>query len=251
MRRTGPTSALGPISAMSLAFAGALAGLGSVAAPSPAEAQSRASRDVTRWQAYADPGAVVAAEIGFNQLAQAQGQWTAFRETAAREAVMFVPQRIQAHDWLKGRANPAVSKRWQPHEVWMSCDGSYAVTRSAWQDAERAGFLITVWQRQRRQDQRRQAGYKWVLSLEQALDTPATPPEMIVGTVAECLEPAARIDRDARIVPLTDPTSAKANDESLRWVADIDENGAGTFTVELRKRRDYEQVLRAEIAPSD
>ena len=40
----------------------------------------------------ANPSAVISAEIAFNRLAQEKGQWTSFRQTAANDAVMFVPQ---------------------------------------------------------------------------------------------------------------------------------------------------------------
>ena len=36
----------------------------------------------------ANPSGFIAAEIAFSRLAQEKGQWTAFRETAAPEAVM-------------------------------------------------------------------------------------------------------------------------------------------------------------------
>ncbi|HEV7233740.1 MAG TPA: hypothetical protein VGN36_05800, partial [Sphingorhabdus sp.] len=76
----------------------------------------------------ANPSAVIAAEIAFNRLAQEKGQWTAFRETAAKEALMFLPQPTLVQDWLKGRADPPVSVKWQPHKAFMSCDGKTGVT---------------------------------------------------------------------------------------------------------------------------
>ncbi|HSG34870.1 MAG TPA: hypothetical protein VLA37_10070, partial [Sphingomonadaceae bacterium] len=39
----------------------------------------------------AQPGQVVATELGFAAMARDQGQWTAFAEYAADDAVMFVP----------------------------------------------------------------------------------------------------------------------------------------------------------------
>src|SRR3546814_5917844 len=62
----------------------------------------------------ANPSAFIAAELAFARLAQDKGQWTAFRETAAADAVMFMPQRVLARDWLKGRADPAQAVTWQP-----------------------------------------------------------------------------------------------------------------------------------------
>src|SRR3546814_3903299 len=51
----------------------------------------------------ANPSAFIAAEIRFAQRAQEEGQWTAFRETAHPDAVMFVPERVKAPDWLKSQ----------------------------------------------------------------------------------------------------------------------------------------------------
>src|SRR3546814_14659984 len=55
----------------------------------------------------ANPSAFIAAEIRFAQRAQEEGQWTAFRETAHPDAVMFVPERVKAQDWLKSQKDPA------------------------------------------------------------------------------------------------------------------------------------------------
>ncbi|MGN6692381.1 MAG: hypothetical protein ACTHJU_15705, partial [Sphingopyxis sp.] len=62
----------------------------------------------------ANPSGFIAAEIAFARLAQDKGQWTAFRETAAPDAVMFVPQRVRAQDWLKSKKDPAEAVKWQP-----------------------------------------------------------------------------------------------------------------------------------------
>ncbi|MGB5077732.1 MAG: hypothetical protein WBO17_09655, partial [Sphingorhabdus sp.] len=95
----------------------------------------------------ANPSAVISAEIAFNRLAQEKGQWTAFRETAAKDAVMFVPQPITARDWLKGKADPDQSVKWQPHKAFMSSDGKTGVTTGAWKGpGETNGYFTTVWQ---------------------------------------------------------------------------------------------------------
>ncbi|MGZ3199005.1 MAG: hypothetical protein ACXWI5_04185, partial [Croceibacterium sp.] len=55
----------------------------------------------------ANPSAVIATELAYSRAAQEKGQWTAFRDYAADDAIMFDPQTVKAKDWLKGRANPA------------------------------------------------------------------------------------------------------------------------------------------------
>lgn len=93
-----------------------------------------------------NPSAIVAAELAFNRLAREKGQWTAFRETAAPEAVMFVPQKVLAKEWLKKRADPPKSVAWQPQKIWVSCDGRTAASTGAWQRPDGSqGYFTTIW----------------------------------------------------------------------------------------------------------
>ena len=155
----------------------ALLGLAAVSlALTPALAREREVR-----RGYANPSAVIAAEIAFNKLAQEKGQWTAFRATATKDAVMFEPQMVLAEQFLKGKADPAKSVTWQPHQVWTSCDGSLAVTRGAWQgEGGVSGWFTTVWQLQK------DGKYKWIADQGEPLPMPLDPPDMIVAKVADC-----------------------------------------------------------------
>ena len=126
-------------------------------------------------------GKVVATEIAFARAAQEDGQWTAFRAFAASDATMFVPQAVDAQEWLKKQADPAQAVKWQPHEVWSSCDGSLAVTKGAWQRPDGShGYFTTAWQRQ--QD----GEYKWVMDQGEPLATPLVAPEFVRSEVADC-----------------------------------------------------------------
>ena len=62
----------------------------------------------------ANPSKVVAAELELARAAQEDGQWSAFRDFSAGDAVLFVPEPVAARDWLQGRADPAAALRWQP-----------------------------------------------------------------------------------------------------------------------------------------
>lgn len=200
----------------------------------------------------ANPGGVIAAEIGFAALAQEKGQWTAFRTTAAKGAKMFTPQPVLVAEFLKGRQDPPVAVKWQPHMVWSSCDGSIAVTRGAWQRPEITGYFITVWQRQK------DGQYKWVLDQGDALAQPLAEPDAIDGTVADCPAPGHRGDhkdglRDAKGNPVigpqafADPLSAVANDGSLAWDTTVDTDGARDFTLRLRKDGAMRDVLHVAV----
>jgi len=160
----------------------ALAGLLVIVAGAGVVFGSMAREDRRRGEMnFASPAEIVGAEVAFQQLAQRKGQWTAFRETAAPDAVLFVPQPVLARDWLKRQANPAQTVAWQPHQVWLSCDGSLAVTYGAWQRPDRSvGWFTTVWQRQKKGD------YKWVMDQGDTLSAPLEAPEMIGASVAMC-----------------------------------------------------------------
>ncbi len=214
----------------------------------------------------ADPSAVIAAELAFSQLAQTKGQWTAFLDTAAPEAEMFAPQRVKAAEWLKGRVNPPVPVKWQPHAVWSSCDGSYAVTRGAWERPGSAGSFATVWQRQGN------GGYKWLLDMSLANEQVPGPPEMIAASVAECpkgatakgLVEAAFAQRAgeaaARYATDASKTAAKgssgpdfhhgrSDDMTLFWESNAGETGARRFTVQIWDGRQFNLAIDTGVTP--
>ena len=186
----------------------------------------------------ANPTAVIAAELAFAQLAQTKGQWTAFRETATADAVMFVPQRVNVQGWLKGKADPAVSVKWQPHQVWSSCDGSYAVTRGAWQQPNSVGYFTTVWQRQKNGD------YKWVLDQGDAMAMPLDPPEMIAAKVADCkgLPPIAQAT-----TAQPDRRAGLSDDRTLSWTVQVDRQCGRTYRLLLWDGTKMAEVMSGSV----
>lgn len=183
----------------------------------------------------ANPSAVIAAELAFARLAQEKGQWAAFRATAAKGAEMFVPQRVRAADWLKGRAEPAQAVKWQPHAVWSSCDGSYAVTRGGWTSGKGAGFFNTVWKRQE------DGGYKWVLDMGDDAQAQSTPPEMIAAKVATCMKPGTMAIEQSD--PETGIFTGWSNDKTLIWTAQVQPDGKHRFIVQTWNGQDMDTVL--------
>ncbi len=193
---------------------------------SPALAAKEAPRG------YANPSAVVAAEIAFAKLAQEKGQWTAFRSTATKDAVMYVPQIVAAQGWLKGKADPARSVTWQPHQVWSSCDGSLAVTRGAWQgENATTGYFTTVWQRQK------DGKYKWVSDMGEPLPMALDAPEMIMAKVADCPpgyrgKPPKQV---AKVPAQVDPAQRGGTslDGTLTWATTVAPDLSRRFTVTI------------------
>ena len=178
----------------------------------------------------ANPSAVIAAEFAFARLAQDKGQWTAFRATAANDAVMFAPRMVRARDWLKGRADPPVAVKWQPHQVWSSCDGSLAITQGAWQRPNNTvGYFTTVWQRQR------DGGYKWVFDHADVLASPLNAPEMISAKVATCPPRRPRSSARPEASAPFDPAArdGRSDDGTLTWTVTAEPDGAHNFSAEL------------------
>lgn len=206
------------------------------------------SRERDERRGYANPSAVIAAEIAFAKLAQEKGQWTAFRATAMPDAVMFVPQMVLAQQWLKGKADPARAVSWQPHQVWSSCDGSLAVTRGAWQGEKGAsGYFTTVWQRQK------DGKYKWVADQGEALPMPLDAPEMIVAKVADC-PPGYRGKpvKRPKLPPVPfDPAHrlGKSDDGTLTWDVAVAPSGARRFVVTLLSSGQPATVQDLQVEP--
>jgi len=207
-----------------------------------------------REEFRANPSAVIAAELAFARLAQEKGQWTAFLETSTGEAVMFVPQPVNAHQWLKGRADPPQAVRWQPHQVWSSCDGTLAATKGAWQRPDgTVGYFTTVWERQR------DGEYEWVLDQGDVLAEPLEAPELIDGKVAPCVRPEAPADRPERyrfrpaaIRPMTCEGETcrgggASADGTLSYNYEVTAQGR-QLTVQMREDGAMLEVLRSDVS---
>lgn len=193
----------------------------------------------------ANPSAVIAAEVAFNRLAQNKGQWTAFRETAAPGAVMFVPQRVLATNWLKDRPDPQATVRWRARAVWSSCDGELAVTHGDWQRPGATGVYATLWQRQA------DGSYKWALDMSLASERPVTDSDTIAATVADCKGAPLTVSPDIAILPDTDTRVALSSDGSLRWTSVTTMAGARRFALVLRKNGQPVEVLNLSAPPGN
>lgn len=226
---------------------------------SGALAQDRLPGPQGQRRAYADPSAVIAAELAFARLAHEKGQWSAFAATAASDAVMFTPRMVLAQDWLRGRPNPAVAVKWQPHAVSSSCDGSLVVSQGAWQGPKVTGYFTTIWRRQKN------GSYKWVYDGGDSLKEPLPAPEMISGRIADCPprtrgaaransppEPA-RKGRPAGPPPF-DPArrSGRSDDGTLTWEVTVDPSGARNLSIEWRQDGALQPLTIEEVAaPGD
>ena len=182
----------------------------------------------------ANPSAIVQAELAFARLAQEEGQWTAFRETATDDAIMFTPDLVNAQQWLKGKADPPQAVTWQPHHIYMSCDGSIAVSTGAWQNAKGdSGRFTTIWQQQDFGQRRpnKKTEWKWVFDDGDALDSPLAEPDYVETDVASC---KAKIPSESVQTGLTDRSMTAASpDRSLVWRAAVQDDRSRIVYVDL------------------
>lgn len=97
------------------------------------------------------PQTALDAERAFSRDAQRRGQWTATREYADQDAVIFTPRATWAREFLKGRQDPKAAMRWSPNATYVSCDGRMAVNTGPWQSAVegQGGFFTTVWEQEK------------------------------------------------------------------------------------------------------
>lgn len=102
--------------------------------------------------------AIIAAERDFARRAQTEGQWKAFRATAAPDALMFVPDVQLASKALANAKEPAIPVMWWPATVAASCDGTMGLSTGPWVRAGSGGFgtFTTVWKTTAQ-------GYRWRL----------------------------------------------------------------------------------------
>ena len=188
----------------------------------------------------ANPSAFIAAEIGFSRLAQEKGQWTAFRETAAPDAVMFVPQRVNARNWLKSQKNPAEAVKWQPHAVYTSCDGNVGVTTGAWQKGPANGYFTTVWLRDPKKGK-----LSWTLDHGDTLATPREAPDFIASKQAVCgSRPAVPIAAGGEG---EDMAVGLSPDQSLSWTSTVRPDKSRRITIRLWDGKEMATVIDDQV----
>ncbi|MFT4025734.1 MAG: hypothetical protein QM676_02860 [Novosphingobium sp.] len=176
-------------------------------------------------QSYADPSAVIAADLALSRIAREKGQWQALRKAAAPGAVLIAPRAVDAATWLKRQPEPVTPQRWEPRTVWMSCDGGYAVSHGVWTRGGSSGEYVAVWERQDKGD------WKWLLREEGPAHETGEKPDMIAGKVAECYG-LTRRSRPPEDAPPLVPANGASYDRSLRWSVAVAADCSRTITVQ-------------------
>src|SRR5690606_20547084 len=155
------------------------------------------------------------------------------------DAVMFVPGPVGAQDWLRRQTDPAEAVRWQPYQVWSSCDGSFVVsTGGATYPGGAQSNFMTVWQKQDDGD------YRWVL--DQSLPHAERPfaADTIGADVADC--PANRPTGRIEARRGENWRSGASNDRTLEWTTQLAADCSRVVTVRIVQRGQLDEVLRVD-----
>lgn len=229
-----------------------------LAAPALAQpAQDAAQRP---QRAYANPSALIAADIALARLAREKGQWAALRETADDAAELLDGKRVLVKPALKDRKDSGAAMKWAPHSAWISCDGTAGLTWGGWQGtATQTGEYVTVWQRQFKG----KTDWKWLLDNRQPLATPLRDVDWAQGKVADCpartrmpegtiAQPGSKRERkeNSKLPPLrslagaipsadapagSDSKDGQSRDGSLAWRSVVMPDGATRLTAWMWK----------------
>ena len=192
----------------------------------------------------ADPSKVIAAELAFARMAREKGTWTAFRATSTDDALWPAPALTNVRQDLDDVPDPAEPIVWGPDAVWVSCDGSFALsTGPATQPNGRRSRFATIWQRQRNDE------YRWVLDQGFDLEADYDQPEMIGARVADCA-PGRDQRRTRRFEVQRGGAwgSGRSNDGTLEWATAIAPDCSRTLVVRMSQGGAMSEVFRRQSA---
>lgn len=191
--------------------------------------------------ASASPMTAVDAERAFAADAQKIGQWAAFRKWSAEDALMFLPQRSNAHAFLKDRKEPPVAVFWWPGRSYLSCDGGHAVNTGPWvrDGGKSVGYFTTVWKRQP------DGGWKWIYDAGDELKVRGEGGDISPVTASCAARPGAP-DRPA--APAQSATGGGTSaDGTLAWHWAVTPDGARRFQARLWTDRGWTIVVDDQV----
>ncbi len=190
----------------------------------------------------ANPSAVIAAELAFAREAREEGTWTAFRKYSTDDALWPAPALSNVRQDLADTPDPAEAIVWGPDAVWVSCDGSFALsTGPATYPTGRRSRFATIWQRQRNGE------YRWVLDQGFDLEEGYAAAEMIGARVADCPEsrPRQRVGRfEVRRGEAWG--SGRSNDGTLEWTTALAADCSRTFSVRIVQGGTMSEIFRRQ-----
>jgi hypothetical protein len=187
--------------------------------------------------------AAIEAERAFALDARRIGQWSAFRTWSTDDAVMFVPQPINAHEFLKDRKDPEQAIDWWPTASWMACDGSLAVNTGGWQRSDgTTGYFSTIWQRQP------DGSWKWIVDSGDRTTTTRRRPRKVRPVVPNCHWNTFKNTLDFEDAGVKPQANGDANDGSIYWHWTVGADWSRHFVVGIRKGHGFKTVIDDRIA---
>lgn len=193
-----------------------------------------------------NPTVVLALDIAQSRNAQERGAWQALADTAAQNAILFTPAPVNAKEWIEGRKSASdEGAKWQPHRVYLSCDGKTGVTTGAFQQLEgtKTGFYTTVWQYL--ENSRGDGEWRWLLRHGAPLDEPRVEPEMLQTRSASCKgEPTASVVAPVENVQMMQGFS---RDQSLSWTWQYRPDRSRYLAVNIWNGSGWEKVFADSV----
>ena len=194
----------------------------------------------------------VDAERAFAADAKKIGQWTAFKKYADESAVMFNPQAVWAHEFLRPLKDPPKALTWGPADSWVSCDGRTAINRGPWSSpsGKAYGYFTTVWLREGK-------GWKWTYDGGDQLAQPMTMPRKPRVERASCggrakipAEYRQEVKPTDRIAgkPPADAGQGRSADGTLIYEWKVAKDGERHFQAKVWNGRDYRTILDQHVA---
>lgn len=229
-----------------------IAGCGNSRRPTSRQLQ-QIDRALERAPGKAQPSSIVKSEIAFARMAREDGQWTAFGKFAAFGAQIHGPNGpMDVASFIAGKRDPKEAVQWRVRSVWMSCDGSTAVSQGRFRNpAGLVGNYVTVWERQRN-GQRAATGeeeYRFIYDLA-APDNPQPPPrpaqaepqpgDIVVEAIDAVRAEIGQCRKRGETAPAAPVTLVDeggviggklSRDGTLKWAWAQDAAGGQTFTV--------------------
>ncbi|MEP2735553.1 MAG: hypothetical protein ABJP34_04570 [Erythrobacter sp.] len=237
--------------------------------PSP-RALKQIDRALERAPGKAQPSIIVKTELALNRVARDSGQVDAYRQFAAPNAKIHTEGGVQeAADLFSRFGNPNQTSKFDTKSVWMSCDGSVAVSQGRGTDPDgKVGTYIFVWERQAgiRPDGDEETGYRYIYFAAAADDPqpaprPPEPAPKPGDIVVEALD-AVKADI-ARCVKKGDPLvmpvlsthvtgtvfgGGPSSDGTLNYGWAHKPNGSRGFDAWLLRKDDRQNVLTWNVA---
>ncbi|QDP19450.1 YybH family protein [Sphingomonas xanthus] len=184
------------------------------------------------------------AERAFAAQAQEAGQWTAFRNWSAPEAIMFTPNAGSAQAFLNDRKDPPIAVYWWPGRSFVSCDGNLAVNSGPWvrEGGKTVGYFTTVWQRQP------DGGWKWLLDHGDSLPAMRAEGGDIEPAVAACSKPVpSKPPRGTGAA--TEAGGGSSKDGTLHWGWTVEQDGSRNVFAMLWDGKEHRMVIDDKVAP--